>query len=231
MRVQPGHTVLDVGCGPGTDTVPLADLVGPTGRVCGVDQDAAVIRMAYEAAATAAASEWVRHRQADAAALPFDTGFFDGCRSERLFQHLPDPVPALAEMVRTARPGGWIAVLDTDWASGSVDTVETEIERRLVRFNVDHRFHNGYAARQPYRLFKQTGLSEVSAQVLPQSITSYALARQLWLLDDMTSDALVAGAIDDDELQRFTADLEAADARGTFFGYGCMLLAAGRRPG
>ena len=43
MHLQPGHAVLDVGCGPGTDTIVLAGLVGPTGRVVGVDSDAAMI--------------------------------------------------------------------------------------------------------------------------------------------------------------------------------------------
>ena len=37
MHVQEGDRVLDVGCGPGTDTLPLAQIVGPTGRVVGLD--------------------------------------------------------------------------------------------------------------------------------------------------------------------------------------------------
>ena len=43
MHLQPGHTVLDVGCGPGTDTLASAGLVGPTGRVVGVDADAVMV--------------------------------------------------------------------------------------------------------------------------------------------------------------------------------------------
>jgi ubiquinone/menaquinone biosynthesis C-methylase UbiE len=43
MSIQPGDAVLDVGCGPGTDTLILAGLVGPAGRAVGVDSDAAMI--------------------------------------------------------------------------------------------------------------------------------------------------------------------------------------------
>jgi ubiquinone/menaquinone biosynthesis C-methylase UbiE len=39
MQLQNGHRILDVGCGPGTDTIPLAQFVGPTGQVIGIDND------------------------------------------------------------------------------------------------------------------------------------------------------------------------------------------------
>ena len=43
MQIQLGHKVLDLGCGPGTDTIPLAPLVGVNGQVIGADYDGAMI--------------------------------------------------------------------------------------------------------------------------------------------------------------------------------------------
>jgi ubiquinone/menaquinone biosynthesis C-methylase UbiE len=42
LSIEPGHTVLDVGCGPGTDLAALASAAGPSGTVIGVDHDAAM---------------------------------------------------------------------------------------------------------------------------------------------------------------------------------------------
>lgn len=85
MQMQPGHKVLDVGCGPGTDTITLGQIVGSTGRVWGVDYDAAMVAEADRRAENAGVSAWVKHRQADASALPWEANEFDACRSERLF--------------------------------------------------------------------------------------------------------------------------------------------------
>jgi len=67
MHAQPGQKLLDVGCGPGTDTIPLAQLVGPTGQVVGVDYDQAMIVEANQRAEQAGISASVKHKHADVA--------------------------------------------------------------------------------------------------------------------------------------------------------------------
>ena len=129
MQIQAGHKVPDVGCGPGIDTMALSQLVGATGEVCGVDYDEAMIIKAEKLAGKMGISAWVKHRRVDSASLPFETGYFDSCCSERLFQHLRVPTKALDEMVRVTKVDGWVVILDTDWGSGSIDTSAVDVER------------------------------------------------------------------------------------------------------
>ena len=117
MELQEGHRVLDLGCGPASDTIALAGIVGETGRVVGVDADAEMVAEANERASAAELAGRVTHDHADAAFLPFDDDSFDACRSERVFQHLPDPTAALAELIRVTRPGGKVIVVDAGEAA------------------------------------------------------------------------------------------------------------------
>ena len=229
MQIQPGHTVLDVGCGPGTDTISLAGLVGSAGQGVGVDYDPAMIGEADQRAVKAGVSSWVRHKQADAASLPFESDTFDSSRSERLFQHLLNPIQALSEMTRVTKPGGWIVVLDTDFGTLSTDTAEVDIERRLARFKAEGHLHNGYSGRQLYRLFKRQGINDISIEMVPVYLTDYALARQTTVADSLEQEALKAGIVTEDELRRWHADLEKADAEGVFFCSASQMLVAGRK--
>jgi ubiquinone/menaquinone biosynthesis C-methylase UbiE len=230
MRVQPGQKVLDVGCGPGTDTIPLAQWVGSSGQVIGVDYDAEMIAEANQRALKAGVSANVTHKHADAIALPYDANYFDACRSERLFIHLLDPAKALSEMTRVTKPGGWIVVFDSDLGNISVDASEIETERRLARVFAEHMVNNGYSGRQLYRLFKQQGLADVSAQVCGFHVTDYALARQVWLLDRVERKALALGVVTVQELDQLRADWERANADGVYFGNGSFILASGYKP-
>lgn len=108
MHLAAGHKTLDVGCGPGTDTLQIARIVGKTGHVVGIDVDPHLVARANRRAAEAGVHRWTTHTLADANALPFATSHFHSARSERLFQHLPDCRPALAEMIRVTRPAGWM---------------------------------------------------------------------------------------------------------------------------
>jgi ubiquinone/menaquinone biosynthesis C-methylase UbiE len=59
--------------------------------------------------------------QGDAQRLPFESESVDAVRSERTLQWLPDPNTALSELVRVARSGSHLVVIDTDWDSLIVD--------------------------------------------------------------------------------------------------------------
>jgi SAM-dependent methyltransferase len=113
--LAPGMALLDVGCGPGTISVDLADLVAP-GEVVGLDAEARVLDEARALAAERGAGN-TRFVVGDAYALPFPDGTFDVVHAHQVLQHLTDPVAALREMRRVAGPGGLVAVRDGDYGA------------------------------------------------------------------------------------------------------------------
>ncbi|EFL18570.1 2-heptaprenyl-1,4-naphthoquinone methyltransferase [Streptomyces sp. C] len=116
-ELRPGMRVLDVGCGPGTITADLAELVSPGGHVTAVDAAADVLEQAAAYAAERGLSEAVDFATADVHALRFPDDSFDVVHAHQVLQHVGDPVQALREMRRVCRPGGIVAVRDADYAA------------------------------------------------------------------------------------------------------------------
>jgi SAM-dependent methyltransferase len=230
MRAGPGSRVLDVGCGPGTDTVPLAEIVGPRGAVAGVDHDAEMLAAADRRAAEAGVAAHVTHHRADANRLPFADASFDAVRCERLLLHLARPEGALAEMVRVTRPGGWVVVVDTDWASRSVDTPEVEAERVLARVLAERCLVNGHSGRRLYGLCREAGLEEVEVNVHPTIVTRYGLWRMLSRMEMAEAEAVRGGLLTEEEVARLDASLRAKDEAGSFFAITSLVLVAGGIP-
>jgi SAM-dependent methyltransferase len=113
-RIGPGLRLLDVGCGPGTITLDLAEVVAP-GEVVGVDDAEAALESAREAARERGDGR-TRFERADAERLPYDDASFDVVHAHQVLHHLQDPVAALREMRRVCRPGGLVAVREVDYA-------------------------------------------------------------------------------------------------------------------
>lgn len=113
--LQAGQRLLDLGSGPGTITVELAELVGPAGAVVGVDTAAEIVAQAQELAQQTGIA--VEFHTASAYELPFADSTFDVVHAHQVLQHLSDPVAALAEARRVVKDGGLIAVRDADYGA------------------------------------------------------------------------------------------------------------------
>ncbi|MBI2938982.1 MAG: methyltransferase domain-containing protein [Chloroflexi bacterium] len=109
--ICPGEHVVDVGCGAGLDTLIAAQMVGPTGRVVGVDMTPAMLEKARRGAvASGLANVEIRHGYADA--LPIPDGWADAVISNGVLNLMPDKAAALKEMARVLKPGGRLHIGD-----------------------------------------------------------------------------------------------------------------------
>lgn len=103
-RVRPGQSVLDVACGTGVVARSARDVVGPSGRVVGVDLNAAMLEVAQDVRPDL---EWV---QGDAEDLPFADAEFDVALCQSALFFFADPGRAVAELARVVVPGGVVAL-------------------------------------------------------------------------------------------------------------------------
>jgi ubiquinone/menaquinone biosynthesis C-methylase UbiE len=113
VGLRPGDSAIDLGCGPRGVIELLAKRVSPGGRVVGLDGDSAHVAMASELVAERALSD-VEIVSADARHTGLESGSFDLVHARTLLVTLPEPAEVLNEMVRLARPGGWVAGLEPD---------------------------------------------------------------------------------------------------------------------
>lgn len=116
---------IDLACGPGTYTRPLAARVR---RAIGVDLTSAMV----EKARAEAARDGIENAEfvcADLYALPFADGVAGIVSCGYAIHHITDPARALAEMARVLQPGGRLAITDIIVREGCDGAIQNAIER------------------------------------------------------------------------------------------------------
>jgi SAM-dependent methyltransferase len=162
-HLQPGVSVLDVGCGPGTITVDIARRVAP-GVVTAVETAQDVLA---EASTLAAESEVdnVVFAEADAHALAYPDNSFDIVHAHQVLQHVSDPVQSLREMRRVAKAGGLVAARDADYAAMTWYPSIPALDEWLSVYRVTARANGGEpdAGRRLLAWARQAGFTDVTA--------------------------------------------------------------------
>jgi len=106
-----GEQVVDVGSGGGIDSLIAARMVGPSGRVIGIDMTPAMLDKARTSAASAGMRN-VEFREGFGESLPVEDGWADVVISNGVLNLMPDKDAALREMARVLRPGGRLQIGD-----------------------------------------------------------------------------------------------------------------------
>jgi demethylmenaquinone methyltransferase / 2-methoxy-6-polyprenyl-1,4-benzoquinol methylase len=112
MNVKPGSKALDVCCGTGDWTIALAEAVGPSGEVNGLDFSQNMLNVGIEKVKNLGLKQ-VTLIHGNAMELPFPDNSFDYVTIGFGLRNVPDYLQVLKEMHRVVKPGGIAVCLET----------------------------------------------------------------------------------------------------------------------
>jgi SAM-dependent methyltransferase len=129
-----GMKALDIGSGAGDVALLLADLVGPRGKVVGVDMNPDILETARTRAATAG---WrnIEFVAGDALHLDLERDF-DVVAGRWVLMHVPDPVALLRHLVTRLRAGGTVAFHENDFTYPPTVLPPTDLSAQIQRWSI-----------------------------------------------------------------------------------------------
>jgi SAM-dependent methyltransferase len=204
-----GATLLDVGCGPGTITAELADRVRKVTALEVTEEALGLARAEIGRRGIAT----VDFAVGDVQALDFPDDSFDVVHAHQVLQHVGEPVAALREMRRVTRPGGVVAVRDSDYAAFTWFPALPELAEWLELYERVARGNGGEpdAGRRLLSWAHAAGFRNVTA-----TSSTWCFAdpedRAWWggmwadrvLVSDMARTAVATGAATPEDLQRIS---------------------------
>lgn len=203
LELVSGLTVLDAGCGPGTDLLRLRDSVGAEGRVIGVDKDAAMLAGAAELDA----AELVL---ADLHDLPLDDACVDRVKADRVLQHVVDPSIVLAELHRVSCVGAIAVVAEPDWGALVIDSMHPATSEAFTRFTCEQVVRNATLGREVGRLASDVGWARDAVAAMTTAFDDFDTADQVLGLGRNSLSAVDAGYLSSAERKQWLDGLRQA---------------------
>lgn len=220
LNLSAGQKVLDLGCGIGGATFPLAEITGPAGLAAGVDISSAMVEAATSRSAGRAGVEF---RVGEAGAIPYPDRFFDAARCERVFLYVPDRLAAIQEMKRVLKPGGRIALIDVDVDATGIYSNKRELTRKMTSA-VAATVANPNSARDLPALARKSGLKDLRVELFGIE-TPYEFF--LKVMASSLKNAAQQGTAPAAEVEEFLAEQASLEAAGDFFQTWSYVLVSG----
>lgn len=208
-HASPGMRVLDVGCGPGSITVGIAEELAP-GKVTGIDIEASQISIAEELAK----SEGQRNcdfKVASVYELPFEDAEFDAVYGHTILMQFEDPNPVLSELRRVLKLDGLISFREIDFGANLYYPEDSVFKELMIIFRKSIAYNQGNPdiGRSLASLLSNSGftINEVFASYA-QSTTKeakkgmYSAMTALWEQADFPRQAVELGWITDEERKK-----------------------------
>ena len=234
VSLRPGQSAIDLGCGPQGILDLLAGRVAPAGRIVGLDSDPAHAARAAEFAAGRGLSG-VEIITGDARSTGLPPGSFDLVHARTLLVNVPEPAEVAAEMIRLARPGGWVASMEPDTEHALCYPPHRAYDRLQDIFTVAFR-RNGadpWIGRRVPELLRRAGLEHVEVEARAQMYPHGKSRRtvRLDLVQSMRPQVLEMGLATAAELDELDAAARAhLDDPDTVVVHGLLFLTWGRKP-
>jgi SAM-dependent methyltransferase len=184
--IASGHTVLDVATGPGEPALGVAAVVGPHGKVVGVDPIPEMVAAACRTTTNRGVTNAQFH-VAFADDLPFPTGAFDAVISRFGVMFFPSPLHAVREMLRVLRPGGTVAlaVWDLPDRNPFFHIMSNAIERYIESPPFDPDAPDAFRFAAPGKLcnvLSEAGALSPAERLLPFTIQAPVSPEDFWSL-------------------------------------------------
>jgi ubiquinone/menaquinone biosynthesis C-methylase UbiE len=148
LHLQRGSFVVDAGCGPGLWTPLLAQAIGSTGHILGVDISPEALVTAQRRSAHRSYRQQVQYKRASLEQLPIEYGTADTIFSANVSQYLSDPITTFAAMGRYLTPGGHLVIKDIDFGTMHFHGVNPALQARVFQAREkweQERVKQGYA--------------------------------------------------------------------------------------
>ncbi len=207
--LQPGMKVADLGCGVGATTRMMAEMVGPTGHVTGLDLSAAQLKQARD---LCHADGLTNTTFVEASAT--DTGLprasFDLVYCRYLLLHLVDPADCLREMRELLKPGGVVVIEDGDLTTAhsmpasSINSFADLFGRLGPTRGLDYSM-----AKNIFHLVKAAGFPEPDIEIHQPAVARGEDRFLLkWSVDEAAEAFVGAGLVTAEEMQTIRDDMD-----------------------